>query len=78
MPINRMAKKKKIIVYIFGEKSMQPSKIFQSAFIDASWLFPTKMYEQHKIHLPLEQCRVGKFQDRQDILKNKYRINGHF
>lgn len=57
---------------------MQPSKIFQSAFIDASWIFPTKTYEQHKIHLPLEQCRVGKFQDRQDILKNKYRINGHF
>lgn len=76
MPINRMAKK--IIVYLFGKKSMQSSKVFQSAFIDAGWIFSTNMYKQHKIYLPLEQCRVGKFQDRQDILKNKYQINEHF
>ena len=37
-----------------------------------------QMYIECKTYSPLEQCRVGKFQDRQDILKNKYQINGHF
>lgn len=30
-----------------------------------------------KWYLPLKKGRVGKFQDRQDILENKYQINGH-
>lgn len=29
-----------------------------------------------KWYLPLKKGRVGKFQDRQDILENKHQING--